>query len=401
MAARRVGMALLMLACVSIGARSSAGPTPLVLPAPNPWVAETKSPRPGIPNDPLDGPITKLCGGGVDASLTTVATELAQVLAIRGELPDAQEIDWRQRKAGNPHVWPRTWGARIDGGTLDRTALLQDVKTWLGKSAPKVRCGVALYRTGKGADAKEALAVIAVTPLADLVAIPTKAKAGAWIDLDAVLLGDVDKGQVILLPPSGAPKTILSTTTSGTPTHVTARFAVGNAGRWVVQVLAEDASGPRPVLEAEVYAGVDPPLAPPSAAVPGEADGEGAKNPKDALLLRLNGARAAEKLKPLVIDATLAKVAQAHAEAMMKKHLLGHDVGDGDPAARVAETGTKWKLLGENVAKAKTDLGAHRAIYASPSHRSNLLEGRFTKVGIGVAVDAKTGELWVTQMYGG
>ena len=62
---------------------------------------------------------------------------------------------------------------------------------------------------------------------------------------------------------------------------------------------------------------------------------------------------------------------------------------------------TKWKLLGENVAKAKSDKAAHRALYASPSHRSNMLESRFTKVGIAVAVDAKTGELWVAQMFGG
>jgi uncharacterized protein YkwD len=85
----------------------------------------------------------------------------------------------------------------------------------------------------------------------------------------------------------------------------------------------------------------------------------------------------------------------------LKARLLGHDVGDGDPGARVAAAGGTWKILGENVAKAKTDRSANRALYASPSHRINMLEPRFKKVGIGVAVDAKTGELWVTQLFGG
>ncbi|MEO7095530.1 MAG: CAP domain-containing protein [Polyangiales bacterium] len=393
--------ALLALVARLIGAASAA---PVTTPAPNPWAAETSSPRPGIPNDPIDGPLAKLCGGGLDASLLTVATEIAQVLAVRGELPDAQEIEWRQRKAGNPHVWPRTWGAHIDGAALDRTQMLADVKKWLGASAKRVRCGVATHRIGGAADPKkwkEAIAVIAIDPVADLSSLPTKAKVGTWIDLDATLGDGAASGRVILLPPSGMPKSILANTGVTDPPHVKARFLLGTAGRHVVQVLADDGNGPRPVLEAEVYAGVDPPMAPPSNVVPGENDGNGIVDPKEGLLARLQGARVAEGLGKLTKDSTLEKVAQAHAEAMMKAHLLAHDVGDGDPGARIAATGTTWKLVGENVAKAKTNLTAHRALYASPSHRGNMLEARFKKVGIGVAIDPKTGELWVAQMYGG
>jgi uncharacterized protein YkwD len=85
---------------------------------------------------------------------------------------------------------------------------------------------------------------------------------------------------------------------------------------------------------------------------------------------------------------------------MRAAKLLAHDAGDGDPATRVAATGTTWKVLGENVAKAKTDRAANRALYASPSHRGNMLDPRFKKVGIGVVVDAKTGEMWVAQLFG-
>jgi uncharacterized protein YkwD len=67
----------------------------------------------------------------------------------------------------------------------------------------------------------------------------------------------------------------------------------------------------------------------------------------------------------------------------------------------VAEAGGTWKIVGENVAKAKTERTAHRAIYASPSHRSNVLDARFRKVGIGIGTDPKTGYLWIAELFGG
>ncbi len=359
-----------------------------------PWVAETASPRKGAVTDPKDAPLVAACGGGIETSLVTVAGELAQVLAQKGELPDAQGIEWRLRKAGNPHVWPRTWGAHVNG-TLDRKALVGDITKWLGPSAQNVRCGVATLRT----NTKEVVTVIAVEPVADLAPVPTKVKLGTWVDVDATLLSG-SNGRVVVLPPTGAPKTVLSSTSALIPAHVRARFHVSKPGRHIVQVLADDGMGPRPVLEAEIYAGVDPPDAPPSPAVPGESAGDGLDDTA-ALVARINGARSAEGIAPISIDAALTKVATAHALAMMKVHLLGHDVGDGDPATRVTGAGLKWKLVGENVAKAKTELAAHRAIYASPSHRANVLDSRFKKVGIGVALDPKTGYLWVAQLYGG
>jgi D-arabinose 1-dehydrogenase-like Zn-dependent alcohol dehydrogenase len=42
-------------------------------------------------------------------------------------------------------------------------------------------------RTGTGVSSKEAMAVIAIDPVADLAAVPTHAKVGTWIDLWEVL----------------------------------------------------------------------------------------------------------------------------------------------------------------------------------------------------------------------
>jgi uncharacterized protein YkwD len=41
---------------------------------------------------------------------------------------------------------------------------------------------------------------------------------------------------------------------------------------------------------------------------------------------------------------------------------------------------------------------SHRALMNSPGHRANILEPRFTKIGIGVYRTVK-GEFWVTEMF--
>lgn len=368
---------------------ASAGPT-------STWVKETVSPQGGAAIPLRDTPLIKACGNGADRALVTVAQALARVLVERGKLPDAQEIEWLQRKAGSPHVWPRTWGAVV-AGALDRKALAKDAAHWLGAHGPRARCGVGSAEAG----GKDAVALIMIDPVADLAALPTQVKTNTWLDLDATLLAHQTGARVVVLPPTGAPKTVLSSLGSGVTPHVRARIHLAAAGRHVVQLLADDEAGPRPVLEAEVWADAAPPEQPPSAAAPGESDGDSEKDPARALFLRLNGARTAEKLAPLARDATLDKLAKAHAEAMRKAKVLGHDVGDGDPATRAAQAGSTFKLVGENVAKARTERAAHRALYASPSHRGNMLEGRFKKVGVAVVVDDKTEELWVTEIYGG
>ncbi len=360
------------------------------------WANETFSPRPDTVPDPRDGKLAALCGGGLDAALDAAAADLAPGLIEHGELPDAQEIEFRQRMHGNPHVWARTWGARSVGGPLDRAALLKDVTKWLGATAGQLRCGVGSVRsTDASGTVREGIVVIAIDPVAELAAVPTKVSIGTWIDVDAALLGGGTSGKVVLLPPRGIPKTVLSSTTGATPAHVKSRVSIGAVGRWVVQVMADDGAGPRPVAEAEIYAGMEPPTSPPSSA------GDGIDDPEVALLARLNGARAAESLATLTVDANLAALAKAHALAMKKAKLVGHDVGDGDPGARVTASGATWKIVGENVAKARGERAVHRALYASPSHRAAMLDARFVKVGIAAVTDAKTGDVWVAELFGG
>ena len=51
-------------------------------------------------------------------------------------------------------------------------------------------------------------------------------------------------------------------------------------------------------------------------------------------------------------------------------------------------------------ASAASSQNAHRALWSSPSHRSNMLSGEFTRVGIAVVKDAE-GRVWVTELFAG
>jgi uncharacterized protein YkwD len=75
-----------------------------------------------------------------------------------------------------------------------------------------------------------------------------------------------------------------------------------------------------------------------------------------------------------------------------------HDAGDGSPDERVRAAGVTVSLVGENVARAASATLAHRALWASPSHRSNLLEPNYQVVGIGVVRD-EDGTVWVSELF--
>ena len=48
--------------------------------------------------------------------------------------------------------------------------------------------------------------------------------------------------------------------------------------------------------------------------------------------------------------------------------------------------------------KEQTLAMAHRMVWSSPSHRANVLSGRFSALGVGVA-RGKDGSLWVAELF--
>ncbi|APR84193.1 Transporter [Minicystis rosea] len=357
------------------------------------WRPSTQSPRAAGPIDARAVPLVTACGGA-DSALAEVASRTARHQADGGALLRADELAFHLRASGDPHVWPRAWS--IAGTGLDEADVARRVRAWLApwNTLGTRRCGVGRVTN---ADGNTVVAVVAVDALADIAPLPTTARVGQWLTLDGTMLVPASGAKVVLLGPRGAPKTVLASLTGD---RIHSSFSVDQPGGWIVQVLATVSTGPRPVLEAVVYAGSPPPGQFVPAAAPGESAARGAKDDDDGMLRMINAARASEALPPLTRDSMLDKVARQHSEEMMKARLVGHDVGTGDPSVRLRAAGVSVRVAGENVATAGSLEHAHRALWASPSHRGNMLLNEFTRVGVAV-VRAADGMVWVTEMFSG
>jgi uncharacterized protein YkwD len=169
-------------------------------------------------------------------------------------------------------------------------------------------------------------------------------------------------------------------------------------GHWSAQLLASVAAGPLPALHVDVFADMEPQLS--ALHAPGEQLAAGVGDDATAMVVMLNACRRGENLAPLVRDVRLDALADGHAKAMMRAGVMGHDTGAGSPVTRLEQAGIYVKEAGENVAHATGAAMAHRLLWASPSHRTNLLHARYRKVGVAASRDA-AGKLWVAQLFTG
>lgn len=330
--------------------------------------------------------------GVAEAGLGQVAEELLAIKIAGGHLPDPDAIAFAQRAAGEPHPWARVWSASTKGASGD--GLLAKLGDWLPQGRTLSRCGAA---SGVAPNGERFLVVVSVDALADLAPLPTRARVGQWITVEAHLRVPAKNARVMILGPSGVPRPLLASVDRST---VRARFAPDRAGAFTVQVVADVAGGPRPVLEANVFAGVEPSAELSSDPAPGEDAATGAVDDSEALARMLFAARESVTQHALGRDRRLDEVALAHCARMSRAQALAHDVGDGDPEARLDAVGLETRLTGENVAHAATVVQAHRALWASPSHRMNMVRSDYQRVGIGV-VHGEGGDVWVTELFEG
>ncbi|MBW2457145.1 MAG: CAP domain-containing protein [Deltaproteobacteria bacterium] len=112
----------------------------------------------------------------------------------------------------------------------------------------------------------------------------------------------------------------------------------------------------------------------------------------------LNRARAKEGLGALRRDQGLDRVARAHAKAMITAGRVAHEAGDGTPSERVHAALVPAIRVGENVASAPTVRRVHQALWNSPSHRANMLDSTFDRVGVAL-VASTGGKLWAVQLF--
>jgi hypothetical protein len=115
------------------------------------------------------------------------------------------------------------------------------------------------------------------------------------------------------------------------------------------------------------------------------------------LLTLINHARAEAGFPALQFDDRLANAATNHAHIMAQKGQLSHQFpGEPDLTGRLAPQ-LRLDQAGENVVYDVTVQGAHEAFMGSPAHLSNMLNGAFDSVGIGIVENG--GVIYVVEDF--
>lgn len=129
--------------------------------------------------------------------------------------------------------------------------------------------------------------------------------------------------------------------------------------------------------------------------------------PEEQSLVDLcNAERRKRKLAPLVVDSLLIWVARQHSAEMRDQGYFNHrspSPGLSTPMDRflsVLGRRPSYAAVGENLfyCSVMDVYRGHRAFMNSPTHRANVLDGEYERIGVGVARNSK-GEFWVTQMF--
>ena len=104
----------------------------------------------------------------------------------------------------------------------------------------------------------------------------------------------------------------------------------------------------------------------------------------------LNQERTSHGLAPLHVSADLVSVAQSWTDVLARTGVLRHNPHLGSDVPN-------WWSVGENVGMGADLPDIARAFWNSPDHRSNILDPRYTDVGIATA--RSDGRIWITVVF--
>jgi len=117
-----------------------------------------------------------------------------------------------------------------------------------------------------------------------------------------------------------------------------------------------------------------------------------------------NGSRFGSNLGALTISPTLEQAAQLKANDMALKSYFAHVSPDGvEPWHWFREAGYKYVYAGENLAVNFSDsVDVNNAWLNSPTHRANIMNDKFTEIGIATSKGFYKGRetIFVVQMFG-
>ncbi len=119
---------------------------------------------------------------------------------------------------------------------------------------------------------------------------------------------------------------------------------------------------------------------------------------EERMLVLVNQARAAQGLRPLVMDEAVRAVARRHSADMRDRGYFEHQDPEGQvPADRAQAAGIRFRLFGENISMGAEVGAAHEALMNSAGHRANILHPDYGRIGIGIV--RRRGGPYVTQNF--
>ncbi|MBS2032828.1 MAG: hypothetical protein JST54_33450 [Deltaproteobacteria bacterium] len=324
---------------------------------------------------------------GLSLAARDLATQLAAGKLDKSRLSDAVPAAISRAGAWDPA--PRT--LMLAGSAAEPLLQYLRAQPSLTEDRPDVM-GVGIASSA----GKLTLLVLFAQRYAELKPFPRELPVGGQGALDVTLKGKLGSPQLVLTGPDGHAETSTDAAASGQRLTAPIRFA--QQGRYTIEVVGRDASGPRVaaifgvvVGNAKDQADIDDPPEPadPMAKI-------------DAVLEHINKVRARKHLPPLEHDHDLDVVALDHSVDMAKNHYFAHvSPTQGDLHARL-QNRAAYVRAGENLGEAGGALAAERAIEASPAHLENTLDPQFTRVGLALFPNQHAGgevTLLLTEIF--
>jgi uncharacterized protein YkwD len=188
----------------------------------------------------------------------------------------------------------------------------------------------------------------------------------------------VDPQVLITVPGGSVERAGLSNVDGG---RFCARILLPSEGRYTVELLGRGPRGPEVAALFFLDVGAET-----------RAEGSVAPEPGDVaaaraeILERVNALRKAVGSPPVRIDPGLSAVAQAYSERMAREGFFSHVAPDGSTLfKRLRGAGYVYRGAGENLGRADGPLAAHFGVEHSPGHRLNVVDPRWSLLGIGIA----------------
>jgi uncharacterized YkwD family protein len=134
---------------------------------------------------------------------------------------------------------------------------------------------------------------------------------------------------------------------------------------------------------------------------PMQASSVDSNSKEQQMINMINQARSNAGLPALQVSSDLTKAARAKSKDMADKNYFSHTSPTyGSLVSMLQHVGIRYSAAGENLAMNTSGSVsvAHESLMNSPGHRSNILEPRFSYVGVGIQVRSD-GSHYFTQLY--